>query len=714
MVATRAQAQQGAQSPLGAAGSYANAARSPPPSAPPSSAAGAAGAARTPPPVTPGSAEFNLGRRPGPGEQQSATKDAAKCLMKLMKLQRDMKFTGEGTDTQAQLKLFKENFETNCIAVEPPEEFLELVTLAELDDEFIENRQYYNSHLYTFLHSTTSRSANHTVRQFSLTKDGHRAWKALHAEYLPQDALSRTALQAKISQFVIDPHADPKSQLDELMRIIDTYERVRGVPLQPVDIEDAIIGALSRSNTTIYDELIHSLNKETLMNLKISVSQVRNMAGSAYRTHKERNQLKTNFPKQPREKLLATIEDKLDENQHGSSGRQQRQEQQHRYRDKRQQSGGSGKQRSKSNPCFICRQSGRGEQHHRASECPLLKHIPKAGSHPHKVATIKTENDEMREDTELNDDDSSSSGSDTESIKQLKSIGMAYCAFPTYSSPQHSDDKMDFIVDSGATVHITNDQSILFDFDPKGAKTVEMANGQLTKTAGTGELAFHAQDTRGDPQLIRIKDVHLVEGKLNLLDMDRMIDIGFDPNFKKRTMTKGGTTFSLLPAVRPATWRVTPIRATAVVNTIRPTRSSRPLTSPSPSRPTRRPATHPTGSSSSPSTARMQPFSARMASSTLTAALTVWDLAKETRKMCAWCSLSRTRTNAIRSPACSTTPIQSTRTRSCTSSSRRLRTTSTSTPRTPRSSSSSPIGPIPTGGSSRATTASSKCTPRAP
>jgi hypothetical protein len=92
------------------------------------------------------------------------------------------------------------------------------------------------------------------------------------------------------------------------MRIIDTYERVRGVPLQDVDIQDAVIGALSRADTTMHNELIYNLNKDTLTSQKISISQVRNMAGSAYRTQKEQSQLKNHSLKQPREKAMTFVD----------------------------------------------------------------------------------------------------------------------------------------------------------------------------------------------------------------------------------------------------------------------------------------------------------------------------------------------------------------------------------------------------------------------
>jgi hypothetical protein len=38
---------------------------------------------------------------------------------------------------------------------------------------------------------------------------------------------------------------------------------------------------------------------------------------------------------------------------------------------------------------------------------------------------------------------------------------------------------MDWIIDSGSTVHITCDASILFNCNTAGAKTVEVAKGQL-------------------------------------------------------------------------------------------------------------------------------------------------------------------------------------------------------------------------------------------
>jgi hypothetical protein len=49
--------------------------------------------------------------------------------------------------------------------------------------------------------------------------------------------------------------------------------------------------------------------------------------------------------------------------------------------------------------------------------------------------------------------------------------------------------------------------SSLFNYNKAGAKTVEVANGQFAPTAGCGdEIAFHARDSRGNEQLVRIED----------------------------------------------------------------------------------------------------------------------------------------------------------------------------------------------------------------
>jgi hypothetical protein len=137
-------------------------------------------------------------------------------------------------------------------------------------------------------------------------------------------------------------------------------------------------------------------------------------------------------------------------------------------------------------------------------------------------------------------------------------MGLAYCATTPQSSTSSpspsSPDVMDFIIDSGSTVHITNDESILFNYNTAGAKTVEVANGQFAQTAGCGEIAFHARDSRGNEQLVRIEEVHLVHGRLNLLDVDRLVDIGFsNPQFSSRKLSRGGITWPLRPNTRPAT-----------------------------------------------------------------------------------------------------------------------------------------------------------------
>ena len=297
-------------------------------------------------------------------------------------------FTGEGNDVQELLNGYKERFEAAVITIEPPDEFVKLITLDVLDDEEIDENVYYNQKLWALLYQTTTKSANRTVRQFAASKNGHQVWKALHQEFMPQDALSRTALQLKISSFAIKPHLDPKPQLDDLMRIIDTYERVRGVPLQDVDIQDAVIGALSRADTTMYNELIYNLNKDTLTSQKISISQVRNMAGSAYQTQKEQSQLKNHSFKQPREKAMAFVDKKPEKKpshrhveQRSGEQREQRGEEQ-----RKQLKGGNLKRRPQNQgTCFICRHKGYGEVNHRATECPLFKHIPDSGTHPHKA-----------------------------------------------------------------------------------------------------------------------------------------------------------------------------------------------------------------------------------------------------------------------------------------------------------------------------------------
>jgi hypothetical protein len=128
-----------------------------------------------------------------PAEQHSTS--SSDYLHRLVKSLKENKFTGEGNDVQELLNTCKEQFEAAVITVEPPDEFVKLITLDNLEDDEIDANAYYNQKLWALLFQTTSKSANRTVRQFAASKNGHLAWKALHHEFLPQaDALSRTVL----------------------------------------------------------------------------------------------------------------------------------------------------------------------------------------------------------------------------------------------------------------------------------------------------------------------------------------------------------------------------------------------------------------------------------------------------------------------------------------------------------------------------------------
>jgi hypothetical protein len=92
---------------------------------------------------------------------------------------------------------------------------------------------------------------------------------------------------------------------------------------------------------------------------------------------------------------------------------------------------------------------------------------------------------------------SSSSDDNTDSTtKTLKSMGLAYCALTpqscTPSPSPSSPDVMDFIIDSGSTVHMTNDKSILFNYNTAGAKTVEPITNSRKQLAVERLLSTHA------------------------------------------------------------------------------------------------------------------------------------------------------------------------------------------------------------------------------
>ena len=136
-VETRAGAQRGRQTPQGA-GFYANVARTPP-QAPSSTSAGAGRpSAAGDRPRTPASADFSIMRPSRPAEQHSTTN----YLRDLVKSLEKDKFTGEGNDVQELLNGYKERFEAAVITIEPPDEFVKLITLDVLDDEEIDENVY--------------------------------------------------------------------------------------------------------------------------------------------------------------------------------------------------------------------------------------------------------------------------------------------------------------------------------------------------------------------------------------------------------------------------------------------------------------------------------------------------------------------------------------------------------------------------------------------
>jgi hypothetical protein len=132
-------AQRGRKTPQGV-GSYANAAWTPP-QAPSSTSAGAgcSGAAGGDQPRTPATADFNIKRLSRPQDQHS-TSSTSDYLHILVKSLKENKFTGEGNDVQELLGTYKEQFEAAVITVEPPDEFVKLITLDNLEDDEIFDR----------------------------------------------------------------------------------------------------------------------------------------------------------------------------------------------------------------------------------------------------------------------------------------------------------------------------------------------------------------------------------------------------------------------------------------------------------------------------------------------------------------------------------------------------------------------------------------------
>ena len=215
----------------------------------------------------------------------SKSKAIDHAKLNLSEIRKGMKgivFSGTGKHPANDLKKFRSRLHVAFLLAAAPPEFSDLLDTSDDGENYDDQLSAY---LYGLLHLHTSDLALATVEKHAT--DGRRAWLALVQEYMPSDALSRNALIANIYTFRLRHGVEPLGQLDDLHDLLDAYSDVVQSfrTLTDIEIQDAYVGALSRSAPEIYGTLVTQLNHDSFVGNAIDVNTIRSLASSAYKTY---------------------------------------------------------------------------------------------------------------------------------------------------------------------------------------------------------------------------------------------------------------------------------------------------------------------------------------------------------------------------------------------------------------------------------------------
>jgi hypothetical protein len=181
---------------------------------------------------------------------------------------KENKFTDEGNDVQELLDTYKEQFEAAVITVEPPDEFVKLITLDNLEDEEIDADAYYNQKLWALLFHTTSKSANRTVRQFVRGEQERPSRVEGPSSRIPAPIRTfenRSICSRRFRASRSSPTWTPSLNSTTACASSTFTSAYAEFHFKTSTFKThAVIGALSRAaDTTMYNELIYSLiNKQ--------------------------------------------------------------------------------------------------------------------------------------------------------------------------------------------------------------------------------------------------------------------------------------------------------------------------------------------------------------------------------------------------------------------------------------------------------------------
>ncbi|CAN0905304.1 Retrovirus-related Pol polyprotein from transposon TNT 1-94, partial [Linum grandiflorum] len=85
-----------------------------------------------------------------------------------------------------------------------------------------------------------------------------------------------------------------------------------------------------------------------------------------------------------------------------------------------------------------------------------------------------------------------------------------------------------WVVDSGATIHVTSRHEFFSSYSPGNYGVVRMGNGNISKVFGKGDVCLETMD--GARLLLR--DVrHIPNMRLNLISIDKLDGEGYCPTF---------------------------------------------------------------------------------------------------------------------------------------------------------------------------------------
>ena len=220
-------------------------------------------------------------RAEGAGSAQPAATVDRFVERVLKQFKNEEKFAGTGKAVAASLTKYHYSLTVALDAVDATDAYYDILDLTK-ETTYVDK---VNRHVFILLYRTSTSRALTLVEKSIATKDGRQAWKQLNNEYLPLDALSRSALTSSIHSFVLVAKDPPEQQLDDLERRLDTLHLARDIGIGNQERVDAVIAALSKSDRTIYASLVQSLNERTFSGEQVSIHEIRTLASAAFKTH---------------------------------------------------------------------------------------------------------------------------------------------------------------------------------------------------------------------------------------------------------------------------------------------------------------------------------------------------------------------------------------------------------------------------------------------